>query len=430
MKLKKWFEIRGPKFVWQRGTSLLERYELRPDKAIDRIKCCVDEMGSMGCSPTFPTPGIIVERYPKFIRSLQDDGAEIAVHGYHHINLRDLPVSDAVQQFFRAVRTFERYGINVHGFRCPYMGCSDELTDSLPAGVFEYSSNQAINWGWSVKKFSQKNENLFFDTLDRFYKPEDSCQKVCLPWMSSDKVEIPVCVPDDLQLFDGLQFDSAELVNAWEKILHQIYLRGELFTLLFHTELAALCNSAFSTLIQFAQRYQPKVWITRLQDLNDWWREKSKFMVDITNIATGLRIEFKCTSRATILVRGLGTVSSEPIWEGKYHRLHSNVLEISAKPRPFVGIASDVPEGTINFLRNQGYILDSSKEARFCGIYLDNNVLSSLTNDLALVDYIETSQTPLVRFWRWPNGTKCAMSITGDLDALSLIDYGSRLFIH
>jgi hypothetical protein len=94
-----------------------------------------------------------------------------------------------------------------------------------------------------------------------------------------------------------------------------------------------------------------------------------------------------------------------------------------------VGIAANAPERTVSFLRDQGYILDASETARSCGIFLDNDTLSKLTNEVELVNYIEISPTPLVRFWRWPNGAKSALCITGDLDALTLFDYASRIFI-
>jgi hypothetical protein len=62
-------------------------------------------------------------------------------------------------------------------------------------------------------------------------------------------------------------------------------------------------------------------------------------------------------------------------------------------------------------------------------IYLDGEILAKLPNNVELINYIETSPAPLVRYWRWPDGAKSALSVTGDLDALSLLDYVSRLFI-
>jgi predicted deacetylase len=97
-----------------------------------------------GCAPTFPTPGRVVQRYPRFFRHLQDAGAEIAVHGYDHVDLGAYPPAEACAQLVKAARVFARHGIEVHGFRCPYLSCSDELLEALPDGFLGYSSNEAV----------------------------------------------------------------------------------------------------------------------------------------------------------------------------------------------------------------------------------------------------------------------------------------------
>jgi hypothetical protein len=93
-----------------------------------------------------------------------------------------------------------------------------------------------------------------------------------------------------------------------------------------------------------------------------------------------------------------------------------------------VGIARDVPGTTASFLREQGYILETTNAARRCGIYVDAALLTSHPSQVDLVNYIEGSEGPLVRYWRWPNNNKSALAVTGDLDALSLLDYSSRIF--
>jgi len=242
-------------------------------------------------------------------------------------------------------------------------------------------------------------------------------------------IEIPICVPDDLQLHDGLELCSEDLTQVWIRFLEQTYNRGELFTLIFHTELASFYDNPFIELVKHARQCKPYVWIARLRDISDWWREKSKFEVKIITTSTGLQLSFLSTHRATILVRGLDIGETSEPWCGSYNLLKSPTLQVSAFPRPFIGLASDVPESTAKFLREQGYILDVGETSNQCGIYLDKQTLSKLENDIQLTNYIETFPSPLVRYWHWPNGAKSAMSITGDLDALSLMDYASRLFV-
>jgi len=427
MSLRSWYAARGLRFIFLRGTKLLTRYGMSPAIAIRRLNECVDTLAGLGCAPTFPTPGNVVQRYPQFIRSLEERGVEIAVHSYEHVDLGALPVPMAMQQLERAIRTFEHFGIEARGFRCPYLGWSEELRDALPAGMFDYSSNEAICFELDNQVAGGKSE--FFEAVRRFYSGKLFSENVCLPSTRPNLIEIPVCVPDDLQLHDGMGLGPEGIDQEWGKILDQIYERGELFTLMFHPELSAFLGVPFKSLLRRASQFHLPVWVARLREVSDWWREKASFKIVITPVTTGLRLNFTCTPRATILVRGSDTIGSAPIWDGDYHRLQSNVLEISTNPRPFVGIAANAPERTVSFLRDQGYILDASETARSCGIFLDNDTLSKLTNEVELVNYIEISPTPLVRFWRWPNGAKSALCITGDLDALTLFDYASRIFI-
>lgn len=428
MRLKEWFALRGPSYIGQRAAILLDRYGLAPVKAIARADRCVTMLAEHGCAPTFPTPGRIVERYDRFVRHLQDAGAEIAVHGYDHLDLRTYPPAGASEQLARAAKVFERCGIQVHGFRCPYLSCNDELLDALPKGLFDYSSNQAV-WCDAMPSTGVSNASTIFDTLRRFYRPRSAQDTVCVPWIHFGMVEIPVCVPDDLQLHDGLHLGPEGIAKAWNRVLKQTYLRGELFNLQFHPELASLCEQSFVAILEEARRLQPQVWIARLCDVSSWWREKSGFTVTGSRTLAGLHLSFTCSDRATILVRGLSACDPEPLWSGSYYQLRSRELDVPAEPRPFVGLPADAPKEVVSFLHNQGYVLDTGETATRCGTYIDAATLARLTSEAALIDYIEAATSPLVRYWLWPGGANSAMCITGDLDALTLLDYGSRLLV-
>jgi len=370
----------------------------------------------------------VVERYPQFIRHLQNMGAEIAVHGYGHLDLGAYSPAEAEEQLGRAIEVFARHGIEVCGFRCPYLACTDGLLDALPKGMFDYSSNKAIWWD-VIPSTEAHSVAPICDVLYRLYNPTSALDAVCTPWIRSDIVEIPISLPDDLQLHDGFRLGPEGITRAWSQILHRTHRRGELFVLQFHPELAWRCQQPLVTLLREATRLQPPVWIARLRDISDWWREKSSFTVAISHTPTGLHISFTCSERATILVRGLGPFDSKCMWDGAYYQLRTRILDLPAEPRPFVGLPADAPKRIVSFLREQGYILDTGETATLCATYIDAATLAGLTSEVELIDYIEASTGPLIRYWRWPNAARSAMCITGDLDALTLLDYVSRLFV-
>jgi hypothetical protein len=448
--LRKWYQTRGSNFIWQRGQHLWARYGFSSKRAEARIEDCLACLVRLNCLPTFPVPAMVVQKHPKFITHLASLGAEIAVHGYNHIDLKSCSSHQASQELLRAVEVFNQFGLEAHGFRCPYLSCTDELIRTIPRGVFEYSSNRAIRWNVNRKPATV---NDMVETLDRFYIPLNSENSICLPWFQDDLIEIPVCIPDDLQLFDGYQLTPTQVSQEWTRVIDKIHRRGELFTPMFHPELFTLCIEPLVDVLHAAARYEPKVWITRLDEIANWWREKDGFLADIDSSTAGLAIKLTCTPRATILLRDMLAdeisegESAQP-WDGRYRRIKSNHFTVPLLPRPFIGITRDVPEAEKVFLREQGYILDSSELAGQCTIFLEKSRLAHFItrpirqaacspvdsnwaipiNRRSLLDWIEDSPGPLVRFWPWPDGYKCALSLSGDLDALSLLDYSNRLF--
>lgn len=411
----------------RRAAVLLDRYGLTPSKAANRVESLISILAEYGCAPTLPTPGRVVERYPQFIRHLQDEGAEIAVHGYDHVDLEACSPADAEEQLNKATEVFAQHGIEAYGLRCPYLACTDDLLESLPQGMFDYSSNRAIWWDVISSTDADKVTPLF-GVPDRFYRPKPALEAVCTPWTRSNMVEIPVCVPDDLQLHDGLHLGPEGMTQAWSQILHQTHRRGELFVLLFHPELASHCEQPFVTILREARQLQPPVWIARLRDISDWWREKASFAVTTSHTPSGLHISFACSERGTILARRVDTCDTESMWDGAYSQLGTQELDAPAKPLPFVGLPATAPEEVVSFLQDQGYILQIGESATSCATYIDAATLARLTSEVALIDHIEASAGPLVRYWRWPSGAKSAVCVTGDLDALSLLDYALRLF--
>jgi len=85
MNVKKWFATRGLKFVVQRASKLFSRYGISAQRSTNRIEVSMQTLARFGCAPTFFTPDIVVERYPRFIQGLQSEGAEIAVHSYQRL---------------------------------------------------------------------------------------------------------------------------------------------------------------------------------------------------------------------------------------------------------------------------------------------------------------------------------------------------------
>lgn len=420
-RLAYWLGRRKPRYILARLVSLLQRYGLTPAKGERRVLECVELLARYGGQPTFPTPGRVVRHNAAFCRTLQEKRVELAIHGYDHVDFTGLSPHEAVSQFERAARAFASAGIRFDGFRCPYLSFTDELLQVIPPGMFRYSSNKAITWS-VVPAASMEQANAVFHELSQFYNAEPSDARVAVPRRVGDLVEIPASLPDDIQIYDGLKLGKAGIQKVWSDILRETYRRGELFAILFHPELYEHCAPAFASILSEARDAQPAIWVTQLRAVSDWWREKAGFRARVSDDA----IHLDCSPRATVLVRNLETEAPTHPWDGDYHVLEGRVLPLDGH-LPFVGLANDVPEETRAFLSDQGYLLGTGEAARRCALYLDHATTSRL-NEVQLVECVESSAEPLVRFGRWPNEAKSGVCITGDLDTLSLVDYLLRLF--
>jgi peptidoglycan/xylan/chitin deacetylase (PgdA/CDA1 family) len=435
MYLSKWFKARGAKFILRRGMILLNRYGLNSRRIKANMQCLVQRLTDRGVSVTLFTPGSVMDRYPEFVKKLAEMGAEVAVHGYYHIDFYNLSLDVGEKHLLRAAWSFERNGVHPSGFRCPYTHGRDELLDGLPDGLFHYSSHRTIHWDHTNKSADsagRAQKDTLYNTIDKFYEPRSSDEAVSTPWFRGigNMVEIPLSIPDDLQLRDGFGLSLEAMHTTWKDMLEQTHLRGELCTLLFHSELAGLCADSILQLVEDACDLPGRVWITRLKDISAWWREKASFTVRATESGGEQEISFLASPRATILFKpGVGMDVGGTHWGMGYIRLSGDRFHLSCRVRPWIGLAAGARTETAAFLREQGYILDPMGQPEKCSIYLDKDMLAKLQNPVELVRYIEMQPGPLVRFWRWPDGSQSALCFTGDMDALSLVDYVTRPFL-
>jgi hypothetical protein len=421
-----WINKRSPSFILKRGLSLLEHYGLGPQKAIHSIDILMDCFKQFDCAPTFSVPGRVIEKNSSYIRSLQDRGAEIAVHGYNHIDLKTCDPVDASAQLMQAVSVFNNYGLDAHGFRCPYLSCTDALMKALPVGVFSYSSNKAVRWDFERSE-TGKYDPVLYKTINCFYMAEEAKHMSSLPWFHYGMVEIPVTIPDDLQFKDGLGYDQKDIELAWGYLLEQTHAKAEIFNLMFHPELASYCLHPFSAILLAARTYEPKVWVARLWDIAQWWIEKSSLSVEINILSDGsLNLTLPVSSRAHWVARGMNLPDSTR-WIGKYMTLSGKSYQFPANIRPFIGVDNSISTSIIDKLVNHGYILDQTESAKYCSIFLDRLSLLDYPTEAALINMIENLDRPLIRLWPWPDGYCSALCITGDLDALSLLDYLNRM---
>jgi peptidoglycan/xylan/chitin deacetylase (PgdA/CDA1 family) len=115
-------------------------------------------------------------------------------------------------------------------------------------------------------------------------------------------------------------------------------------------------------------------------------------------------------------------------WFGHYRVINQRSFNVKSNRRPVIGLAPDSSPELISFLKQDGYITEVSNKKSDYGIYLEGLSKFFPNQKLEIINIIETSDAPLVRFGRWPNKARSALSITGDIDAITIWDFILRLF--
>ncbi|MBN1582234.1 MAG: hypothetical protein JXA89_16130, partial [Anaerolineae bacterium] len=159
-----------------------------------------------------------------------------------------------------------------------------------------------------------------------------------------------------------------------------------------------------------------------------WWQARTETRVDIADVAeNAIQVHINGPDGVTVLARGVEVNAPTVPWADHYHLVKASNLIVTAATRPFIGVSPAASEALRSFVEQQGYIVEMSEQRARYACYLEQAEFTE-RDQRSLLARIEETDAPLVRLGRWPNGARSALSITGDIDALTLWDYGLRLF--
>jgi hypothetical protein len=239
-------------------------------------------------------------------------------------------------------------------------------------------------------------------------------------------------------LFDRLRITNPlEVGHIWSEVMQRVYDRGGLYTLNLHPERGILCRQALDTLLAYASSRPLPVWVARIEDIAEWWKERSAFRLNITLLDSNRwQIEATCTARATLLARHL-TVENQPAtpWHGSDVRVQSHCFTVNATRCPCIGVSQQTPQQVLDFLYEQGYpaVRCTQEEAHTYAMYLDKPEGLGTTREeqaecrSALVQQIEDLEAPMLYFGSWPNDNRAALAISGDIDSVTVQDFFLRI---
>ena len=422
----------------RRLRTVFTRFGFSESSIRHALYAIIDTLQRYNGAPTFFIPAVVLSRHPKLIAEIALDGAEIGVHGYVHNDYRTLSKDEQYKQTKQAILLFKDKKIPYQGFRNPYLGWTEESLTVYAALGFSYESNVAVLHDViDLNAFSPLLRSGYTKSLKLFQAAPCSIYRL-RPHFEGALLRIPTSIPDDEMLFDRLRItDPLEVGHIWSRVMQRVYDRGGLYTLNFHPERGVLCKPALETLLSYARSRLHPVWVAHIGDVAQWWKERSAFRLCITSLGSGRwQVEATCTARAALLARHL-TVENQPNtpWHGSDVRVQSHCFTVNAACCPCIGVSSQTPQQVLEFLYEQGYpaVRCTQEDAHTYAMYLDKpEGLGTAREEQAesrsaLVQQIETLEAPLLYFGCWPNGSRAALAISGDIDSVTVQDFFLRI---
>ena len=413
---------KGPLRMLKRAGVICSRYGPTSRNMCGWVNRIARLLQHLDCSGTFPVTTAPLARNGSLLEYHRAPNVEFAVHGFYHIDHTRLSFDEQLAQLQRARRFFADKGLAANGFRCPYLRWSDDTIRAVRQAGFLYDSSQAL--AWNVV------EGLETDSYRKalgFYGAVSASDYPALPRWQDGLIRIPYCLPDDEALVDRFHFtDAWPIAGIWQTILTETHAAGELFTLGLHPERIDVCGHPLIEIIQRARGLSPGVWFARLDEIARWWMLRTDAAVSITQDHSGeLSISVEGPEGLTVLARGVEVLAPTETWGTQYQSVLTTRFTVRAHQRPFIGLSPSSSPYLASFLRQQGYIVERAESRGSHAFFLDRPHFS-FEDERPLLSQIEQGDFPLVRLGRWPNGAQSALCVTGDIDALSVWDYGLR----
>ncbi|HEY7832803.1 MAG TPA: methyltransferase domain-containing protein, partial [Ktedonobacterales bacterium] len=418
--------------------TVFTRFGVSDGRTRRDLHAIVEAVADYGGTPTFFIPAVVLGRHSALIVEIAGRGAEIGIHGYVHNDYRSLDANQQLEQTERAAAVFRDAGIAYEGFRNPYLGWNEDSLDVFAQLGLAYDSNEAvIHDVVDPAALSASLRDGYEKSLELFQAIPYRATNL-RPHYEGALLRIPTSIPDDEMLYDRLRVtNNGELGGIWSRILRRVYDVGGVYVLNLHPERGLRCRPALERLLAAARSQPRPVWLASLREIAAWWAERCGFTLVFTPLDAGRwQVKATCSERATILARHVAIEDAETReWAGPDRLVPARRFVVQAERCPCVALSPRTTDDVAAYLREQGYPAARAPEgdAERYALYLDlpEGLGATLAERgerrAALVDQIEALDAPLVRFGCWPDGARAALSITGDIDSVTVQDFFLRI---
>ena len=422
----------------RRLRTVFARFGFSERRTQQALYTMIETLKPYTAMPTFFIPAVVLDRHPRLLAEIAAMGAEIGIHGYVHNDYRTLSHAEQYKQTEKAISVFEKNSIPFSGFRNPYLGWTEVSLSVFTQFGFCYDSNDAVRHDViNLDALSPLLRSGYEKSFELFQAIECTAYTI-RPYFVGKLLRIPTSIPDDEMLFDRLRITSTSEVGCiWCSIMQRVYELGGIYVLNLHPERGVLCQPALRDLLSSTQDQTFSIWVTSLMNVAEWWKERKQFRLKITPVEPGYwQIEASCGAPATLLARQVVVEDAPTIpWYGDDVQVVAQRFSLQAARCPCIGLSYRSSQELEDFLCEQGYpfVRCAEEDATYYASYLDmpeglgKTRQEQIEQKSELLKRLVELKAPLVYYGCWPDGHRAALSITGDIDSVTIQDFFRRV---
>lgn len=419
MRLPGSLGTRGVRGALARATSIGRRYGWTPATMIGRVTDFARLCSDYGVRPTFPVVGSCRMPPDGGLARLQDEGVRFASHGLRHVDYTSLPHTHQADELRRSLEALRLGGLVVTSFRAPYLRTNADLRRAVAGVGLQLDSSRGVLWSLP----DGREQAPLVREVVSFYGALDARQ--CPPLPSGDgPIEIPVSLPDDEMCVERLKLTPRAVGDQWCRNLAEAHEAGAIYVLQLHPERFHMLRAAAEAVLNAAQGRAPGLWLTTLDEAAGWWRRRS---------AARLEVKQHDSCRWVAHIAGCQEGRVETFGNGAPAASTCSVqtdqhIVLEQPLRPGIALSRRTPASVEAALCDEGFLVErvSGPDGHAC--HLDLGPESAQWPRAGILQAVrERASAKLCRIGRWPNGSRAAFCVTGDIDALSLRDFLTRL---
>ncbi len=267
----------------RRAGLLPIRYGVGADRIRARLREMTALLARWELTPTIPATAVALDRHPEILAEYAS--ADPAIHGYHHVPYGGAHEADQARDLDAACDAFARHGLPARGFRAPYLRADGTTRTLLRQRGFGYDSSAA----WFALPVGHPATAKAMELTKSRYG--NVTTNPALPLLEDGLVELPVGLPDDEILVDGLRIqNTAVLARIFDAMMETARSSGSILILQVHPERFNLMAPAVGAMLKRASDLgawkanlgEAATWIARRPPGGNPWPRGHAFAISLT----------------------------------------------------------------------------------------------------------------------------------------------------